>query len=147
MNNFTLLAGIAFILAKSIYVIHLRKAYQLRKYFLTGVYIVVMWLVIDGGRSVFVGEADLNLFLLTIITSFVVAVIGYRISSVFDIKNRITRLLIGLPVYDSNGKWIGKVDSITPGKGEIEYRNQNNKQIKIKKRDFIFREGRVLLSN
>lgn len=144
--NFTLLAGIAFVLAKSIDVIHLRKAYHLRRYFLSAVYILVIWLVIDGGRRVFVGEADLNLFLLTIISSFVVALIGYRISFVFDVKNRITRLLIGLPVYDANGKWMGRVENIAPSRNEIEYMNIENRQVKLKKREFIFREGRVLLS-
>ena len=102
--NFTMFSVIAFALAKSVDAVHFRKAYMLRTYFLSIVYAAIIWLILDSGRNVFIGVADLNLFLIVVIFSFFIALLAYYASGVFDVRRKITKLLVGLPVYNKEGK-------------------------------------------
>ena len=79
--------------------------------------------------------------------SVVIAFVSYKISSVLDIKRKITKLLIGLPVYDKRGKWIGKVEAVSQAKKSIEFKNNKTKaKTAVAKGKFILKKGRILLS-
>jgi len=145
---FTFIAAELFILGKTIDLVHLKRAYRIHNYFLTGVSILLIWFILDSGKSVVVGKTDLNSFLTTILASFAAFLITFKVSQIFDVRKRITKLLIGLPVYNKKGVWVGKVEGIAKDKQSIEYSLIKSKEkAKAGKKEFFLKEGRVLLSS
>jgi len=144
---FAALSAISFIMGKSVDTVHFRKAFALRKYFLYFVSTFLVWLILDSGTQVFLKQADLNWFLGSMLFSFMVLFLAYQASKVFEIRGRITKLLMGLPVYDKQGKWLGKIETVDAEKENAIFQNVRTKENeKIKKKDFTLREGKVILT-
>tara|TARA_Y100000310_G_scaffold345859_1_gene471617 strand:+ start:10513 stop:11748 length:1236 start_codon:yes stop_codon:yes gene_type:complete len=145
---FLALSSISFLVGKSVDAIQLKKAFFIRKYFVTGAAVFILWFIMDATRQVIAGApyADLAWFSSNVIASFVFGVITYKISQVLDLRKKITELLIDLPVYSKDGKWIGSVEAIKR-KDSITYKNKKtNKVVQIKEGQFILSEGRVMLN-
>ncbi|MBI5872000.1 DUF373 family protein [archaeon] len=145
---FTFIAAELFILGKTIDLVHLKRAYKIHNYFLSGISLILIWFILDSGKNVIIEKADLTSFLITISTSFAVFLISFKISQMFDVRKRITKLLIGLSVYNKKGEWVGKVENITKDKQSIEYLLIKNKEkAKANKKEFLLKEGRVQLTS
>ena len=147
--NFTALSALAFVAGRGLDTLQLKKAYYLRRYFLSAVAIGLLWFIIDSSRRVILGEpyASIEYFALNIFICFVIAVIAYKISNVLDIRRKITKLLVGLPVYDKYGKWVGKVSDINKSKNSLTYTDLKGKAaVEINKEKFMLQEGKVLLA-
>ena len=145
---FLALTATAFIIGKSVDAIQLKKAYYLRKYFISGSAVIVLWILLDSGRQVIVGEphADLIWFGINAFAGFIFALIAFKISQVLDLRKKITRILVGLPVYSRDGQWIGSVESIVP-KESVEFKNRlTNKTAKLRQGEFELAEGRIILT-
>ena len=145
---FVFLAAIAIVAARAIDAVHLKKAFELRKYALSGVSIMLLWFILDSGTLVFLRQADLNLFLFSVVTSFVAILIAFEVTKVMDVKERITKLLIGLPVYDTTGTWIGKVENIDKKKSLILFKNiKTKKDSEATRKGFSIASGRIVLNS
>ena len=126
----------------------MKRAYNLRKYFVNGVAVFILWFILDSARQVIVGApyADLTWFSLQVLISFTIGLVVYKISQLLDLRKKITQLLIGLPVYSNDGKWLGMVESINK-KSSIVYKPKTTKKpITIKAGEFVLSEGKVLLN-
>jgi putative membrane protein len=144
---FIFLAATAIVVAKGIDVVHLKRAHELRKYVLSGVSLILLWFILDSGTLVFLRQADLNLFLFSVLLSFAVMLIAFRITKIMDVKQKITRLLVGLPIYDTTGQWVGNVERIDKKKDVIFFNHVKSKKgIQINRKKFAVISGRVLLS-
>lgn len=145
---FIMLAAILFLLGKGIDAVHLKKAFYLRRYFLTGVSAILIWIILDSARTVFVGTADLGYFLLATGISFALFAIAFRASNALDVRGKITKLLVGLPVYNKTGEWVGKVEAVNAAKKSIDYLEIKTKKSQTaKKEEFFLAEGRIVLSS
>jgi putative membrane protein len=144
---FIVLAGISVVIGKSIDAVQLKKAFLLRKYMLTGISILLFWWILDTATLVLLREVDLNLFLTTILGSFLVLLIAFRLSEVLDVREKVTKLLVGLPIYTIEGTWLGRVEAIDKRKKSITYLNRkNNKPVEVGKKRFALRKGKIVLS-
>lgn len=146
--DFSAIAAISFVVGRSIDALHFKKAFYLRKYFLYAVSALVLWFIIDSGRQVIAGaeQADIFWFSKNVLFAFIFALAAYYISGVLDVRKKVTKLLIGLPVYNRDGTWLGKVENVAPSKNTIDYRDIKSKDIiALKKKQFVLREGRVLV--
>jgi sporulation protein YlmC with PRC-barrel domain len=77
-----------------------------------------------------------------------VIVAVFRISAIVDVRERITKLLVGLPIYDSGGKWLGRVENIDKKKNSIVYVDgKTDSPIYVAKGKFTVRRGRLVLSS
>jgi len=127
-------------------VINMKKAYRLRKYFMMAVSALMVWLIFDSATLVILRQADLNWFLFTIAISFAVLLASYKLSSVIDVRKKITKLLIGLPVYNEEGIWVGKVSKINKKTESVIYNDVRDKKEKNAKRnEFLLRDGKLLI--
>ncbi len=148
MLFYLLLTSLLFIAGKGVDAIQLKKAYYLRKYFLSGAAVLVLWFTLDSARQVIAAKpyADITWFATNAMISFIFAVAAYKVSEVLDLRKKITKLLIGLPVYSKDGKWIGSVESIE-GRKAIEYKNRlTSKTTKLRHGEFMLSEGKVVLN-
>lgn len=144
---FVVIASIVFNIGRALDVIQIRKAFLLKNYFKAGVSAILIWFIIDAGRQVFIGRTDLNMFMITTIISFVVLYLAFKASNVFDIRKKVTKLLIGMPVYNDKGKWIGIVDNVNRQRQSIEVIENKTKEVmKLKRKEFNFRPGRIMLA-
>ncbi|MBU0662005.1 MAG: DUF373 family protein [Candidatus Diapherotrites archaeon] len=144
--NFAALAAGSFIVGRGIDALHFKKAFFIRRYFMYGVATFVLWSIVNSGRLVVVEELDIIGFSVNVLFAFVVALVAYFASGVLDVRKKITKLLIGLPVYDREGAWLGKVENVSRAKNTIEYRNIRSKEVvALRKKQFVLREGRVLV--
>lgn len=147
---YTLLSGLFYLVGKSMDSIHTKRAYLLRNYFLTGVAVAVSWFILDAGRNVFVGKADLYFFIIVLIVSSGVFYVAYQFARALDIRKKVTALLIGFPVYSRDGKWIGKVEKVEREKQSLEYKlipKKGKELLKAKMGDFRIKRGRIELLN
>jgi len=141
------LAAISATVGKCIDVVHMRKAFLLRKYILTGFSIVLFWWILDAGTLVFLRLADLNWFLTTILGSFVVLLAVFKLTEAMDVRSKITKLLIDLPVYGVEGTWLGRVEAIDRKKKTLKYLdNKTKKSVEIKKDQFGVSSGKISLT-
>lgn len=142
---FFTLAIICIILAKSVDMIHFKKAFYLRKYILYFVSTILGWLIIDSATLVFLGIGDLNFFLLAILISFVILFIAFRATESVDIRRRISPIIINLPVYTINDNFKGKVIAIDKKKNILIVETAE-KNLNVKEGDFFFKGGRIYLT-
>jgi len=144
---FFVLAALSMVLGRCVDVVHLKKAFLLRKYFLSGVSILLFWWILDTATLVFLREVDLNLFLVSVLGSFLVLLVSFRLSEVLDIREKITKLLVGLPIYTAEGTWIGMVKGIDKRRRSITYVNrETNKSVEVNKKRFSLKRGKIVLS-
>ncbi|MEM4663060.1 MAG: DUF373 family protein [Candidatus Diapherotrites archaeon] len=101
--------------------IHLKRAYLLKTDILYIASVIVVWIIIDATTLVIAGSEDLNFMLLSMIFSFVLLLVAFKISDVMDVTKKASEILIGLPVYDTSGKWLGKVVEIDKEKNIIKF--------------------------
>ena len=143
---FATLGALTMILGRCIDVINMKKAYRLRKYFMMSVSAIMIWLIFDSATLVILRQADLNWFLFTIGVSFAVLLGSYRLSKVIDVKKKITKLLIGLPVYNAEGIWVGKVSAINKKTDSVVYNDIRDKTEKnAKRKEFLLHDGKILI--
>ncbi|MFH1240324.1 MAG: DUF373 family protein [Candidatus Diapherotrites archaeon] len=143
---FATLSVLTMILGRCIDVINIKKAYRLRKYFMMSISALMIWLIFDSATLVVLRQADLNWFLFTIAISFAVLLVSYRVSAIIDVRKKITKLLIGLPVYNEEGIWVGKVSEINKKTDSVTYQDIRDKTEKsAKRKQFLLRDGRILI--
>lgn len=143
---FLFLVPLSFLIGKTIDAVHFKKAFFLRNYLMYGISTVLLWFILDSGTLVLTGQADLVWFILSMVSSFVVLMIAYNLSSVFDVRKKVTDLLVGLPVY-SKGKLVGKVEKINKKEKSIFFKGKTAKEsIKLTKTKFKVKKGRIIVS-
>lgn len=141
---FMALAAISVFIARTIDVIEMKKAVLMRKYFLYAISTLTIWIILDSATLVFLKEADLNFFLFSMLFSFVIILIAFKISDALDITRKATKLLIGLPVYSASGQWLGKVVAVDKARNQILFSKNSEKPARESR--FKFTDDRVLVS-
>ncbi|HNV01053.1 MAG TPA: DUF373 family protein [archaeon] len=143
---FLALAVLLVLIGKIIDAFYLKRVYKIGKYLVQSASIIAIWAVIDSGTLVFLRQADISWFPLNIMASLIILVISMRVSKVFDVKNRITKLLIGLIVMDEEGSYLGKVSAIDKKKKIIIIKTEKEKLIEKNIEQFSLKQGRVIIS-
>jgi len=127
------------VIGRIIDLIQEKRAIELRKYLLYSASIFVLWLIIDSATLVILRQADLNFFLISVLTSFIILIICFKLAELMDLRKKVSKILENLPVYSKQGFWLGKVKSINKITKEII--------VKTKEKDIIVKEGEFILKN
>lgn len=137
-------AAFLFLFGKGADAIQLKQAYLIRTYMLSMVAVLLGAILLGTAKGVLIGTTSLNWFLLLIPISFGVFFTTYKATSVIDIRKKVTKLLIGLPIYSRTGKWLGKVEAIHREKGKVEF-SLKSKKIELGLDDFALHNGKLLV--
>ncbi|MCD6478826.1 MAG: DUF373 family protein, partial [Candidatus Diapherotrites archaeon] len=140
---FFALVFISVCFAKALDHVQMKKAYLLRKDFLYAVSVITIWIIIDSATLVFLREADLNFFLFSMLVSFVIILIAFKVSDSIDLTKKATELLLGLPVYDIAGRWLGRIVEVDKRRNAIVFAKSDNEQQRSQK--FRLVDGKVLV--
>lgn len=124
-----------------------KKAYKLGDYIVQAVSIFCFWAIIDAGTLVFLRQAELSWLPANIMMSFVVVVVAMRISKVFDVRQRTTKLFIGLEALDENGNYLGKVVEANKEKKTITIQEEKStKKYEKKREEYNLVQGRIVVN-
>jgi uncharacterized membrane protein len=143
---FLALAVLLVLAGKIIDAFYLKKVYKLGKYGVQSASIIAIWAILDAGTLVFLRQAEITWFPLNIMASLILLVIMMRISGVFDVRTKITKLLLGLIVLDEEGTYIGKVSGIDKKKKTIMIKTEKEKILEKTLEQFSLRQGRIILT-
>ncbi len=139
------LAGESFIVGRIIDLLQLKKAFRVPDQAIIAVSLFLLWIVLDAGTEVFLKRATLNDFLFAMLFSLAVLFLVYRFTKFVDIRKKVTQLLIGLPVYSTEGKWLGKVEKVYKEKELVEFKDHKSKETKqLTKTKFRLSEGKLI---
>lgn len=141
------LAALFLAAGKAVDCFHFRKAYLLGKYLIWLISIILLWAIIDAGTAVFLRQATLDWFLTTIMLTLVALVISMRIGSVFDIREKVTKLLVGMNVVDEDGNLLGKVTQIDRRRQSVTFIDAKKKEKEKTRKEFTLRQGKIILSS
>lgn len=147
MYPFFALGAVMVAIGKTIDTIHEKKAYEMGKYIVSGVSIILLWAILDAGTLVFLRQAEIAWFLINIVISLVVLVIAIRIGKVFDIRDRVTKMLIGLSVFDIDGNYVGRIEKINRRKQSITYVGEKGTEIEKTKKQFDISNKRIVITS
>jgi len=145
---FLTLSVLFVILGRAIDAVHFRMAIKLRKYFLYGISSVIVWFLLDAGTLVLMGEAVVDFFWLAIGLSLAAIFISFKVLDLLDARNKVTELLIGLPVFNKRGIWLGTIQKIDKRSNAITYfKGEEEKNARITKKGlFQLKKNKVVLS-
>lgn len=145
---FLTLSVLFVILGRAVDAMHFKIAIKLRKYLLYGISSVIVWFLLDAGTLVLMGEAVVDFFWLAIGVSLAAIFISFKILDILDVRNKVTELLIGLPVFNKRGIWLGTIQKIDKRSNAITYfKGEEEKNARIsKKGSFILRKSKVVLT-
>ncbi len=128
-----------------------KKAYSIGNYIIQAISILCVWAIIDAGTLVFLRQAELTWLPANIMISFIVLILAMRIAKVFDVRERITKLLVGLNAIDESGNYLGKVVETNKSKQliviqEPDINKKTGKKIEKKLNQFKLVQGRIIVT-
>ena len=131
------IAGIAFLIGKITDSVQLNQAFNLKKYFLSMVSVLLAWFIVDLATQVILEQSNLLGFIIGVLACFIIFLIAIKLSDTFEVRNKITSLLLDLPVYSHDGTKLGLVKSINKKTNSLTYIEfTKNKEIELKKPEF-----------
>ncbi len=142
------LSALLAILGKATDMVAMKRAYRLRRYFIYGVSTLLFWFILDAGILVLL-EGALEFFLGSILVSFIILLIIFRVSESLDVANKITELLLGVPVYSREGEWRGKVQKISKRTNRVFFKKEEERgnPRAVHLGEFELKKGRIVLNS
>jgi len=135
------------ITARATDTIYAKKSYQLGNYIVQAMSILCVWAIIDAGTLVFLRQAELSWLPANIMLSFILLILSMRIGKVFDIREKITKIFIGLNAMDEQGNYLGKVIETNKTKQTITIKEtKTSKKIEKKRNQFTLSQGRIIVT-
>lgn len=131
--------------------IYTKRAYKVGNYIIQGVSILCVWAIVDAGTLVFLRQAELSWLPANIMISFVILILSMRIAKVFDVRERITKIFIGLNVLDEAGNYLGKVVEVNKSKQILTIQENKTgkkagKKLEKKRDQFAISQGRIIVT-
>ncbi|MDD3159477.1 MAG: DUF373 family protein [Candidatus ainarchaeum sp.] len=143
---FIAFSGISLLVGKMIDGVYDKKAYKIGKYILQSCLLICIWLIIESATLVFLRQTTLSWFSLNIMISLIFLIVAINIAKIFNIQNKITKLYLDTLVLDEEGNVIGKIIEIDKKKEYLICKTEKE-EIKIKRNEFLFKEGKIILIN
>jgi putative membrane protein len=135
---------IAIIIGKANDSLHAKKAYQLGNYIVMGTATICLWAILDAGTLVFLKQAEIPWLTANIMLSLLIIVIVRRIGKIFDVRERTTKLFMGLNAMDEKGNYLGKITGVDKKKQAITIQEQGKKKIEKKIGEYKLEQGRII---
>ncbi len=145
---FLVFGAILIISGKATDSIYRKKAYKLGDYIVQAISILCVWAIIDAGTLVFLRQTELTWLPANIMASLIILIFAMRLRKVFDIREKITKLFIGLSALDEKGNYLGKVIETNKSKQTITIKDndKNSKRIEKRRNEFTISQGRIIVN-
>ena len=144
---FFMFAALIAIAARGTDAVYAKKAYKIGNYIIQAVSIICVWAIVDAGTLVFLRQAELSWLPANIMLSFIILIIALRLGKVFDVRERTTKLFVGLNAMDEAGNYLGKVVEASKIRDLIIIQEpKTRKRIQKKRSEFTLSQGRIVVN-
>lgn len=144
---FLLFGALVLIAGRATDAFYAKKAFKIGDYIVQAVTIICVWAIVDAGTLVFLRQAELSWLPANIMLSFIIVILAMRISKVFDVRDRVTKIFVGLNAMDEAGNYLGKVIEANKGKDTILIQQPKTmKKIEKKREQFTLDQGRIIVT-
>lgn len=144
---FILFGALVFIAGRATDAYYAKKAFKFGDYIVQAVTIVCVWAIVDAGTLVFLRQAELSWLPANIMLSFIIVILAMRISKAFDVRERTTKLFVGLNATDEAGNYLGKVIEANKGKDTITIQEPKTmRKIEKKREQYTLSQGRIIVT-
>ncbi len=145
---FLVFSAILIIAGKATDSIYRKKAYRLGDYIVQAISILCVWAIIDAGTLVFLRQTELTWLPANIMMSLIILILAMRVRKIFDVREKVTKLFVGLTVLDEAGNYLGKVIETNKSKQVIVIQGseKNAKRIEKKRKEFTLAQGRIIVT-
>ena len=128
--------------------IYRKKAYKLGDYIVQAISILCVWAIIDAGTLVFLRQTELTWLPANIMASLIILIFAMRLRKIFDVREKITRIFMGLSVLDEKGNYLGKVIQTNKENQTITIKpnEKNSKRIEKRRNEFTISQGRIIVN-
>ncbi len=124
---FFLGAGMLFLLGRAIDSLLLRQAHRIRDYFLSLAGTVLFWFELEVATVFFIeGATNYDALFASLAIGLGLALLAFQFSKLLDIRSRVTKLLLGVPVFSPTGEWLGRVVEIDRDKQAVKVKNDSS---------------------
>lgn len=145
---FVVFSALMVIAGKATDSIYRKKAYKMGDYIVQALSILCVWAIIDAGTLVFLRQTELTWLPANIMMSLIILILAMRVRKIFDIRERVTKIFVGLSAIDEQGNYLGKVIETNKIKQTIiiQDNEKNSKRIEKKRNEFNIAQGRIVVS-
>lgn len=145
---FLVFSALMIISGKATDSIYRKKAYKLGDYIVQAISILCVWAIIDAGTLVFLRQTELTWLPANIMMSLIILILAMRVRKIFDVRERVTKIFVGLNAIDEAGNYLGKVIEANKAKQTIVIldNEKNSKRIEKKRSEFTLSQGRVIVT-
>jgi sporulation protein YlmC with PRC-barrel domain len=107
-----------------------------------------VWAILDAGTLVFLRQAELTWLPANIMASLIILILAMRLRKIFDVREKITKIFVGLNVIDERGNYLGKVTEADKKKQVIiiQENDKNSKRIEKKRNEFKLSRGKIIVA-
>ncbi len=145
---FIVFSAIMVIAGKATDSIYRKRAYKLGDYIVQAISIICAWAIIDAGTLVFLRQTELTWLPANIMMSLIILILSVRLRKIFDIREKVTKIFVGLSALDEKGNYLGKVIETNKAKQTIVIQDseKNAKRIEKKRNEFTISQGRIVVT-
>ena len=145
---FLVFGAILVIAGKATDSIYRKKAYKLGDYIVQAISILCVWAIIDAGTLVFLRQTELTWLPANIMASLIILILAMRLRRIFDVREKITKIFMGLNVLDERGNYLGKVIQTNKENQTITIKpnEKNSKIIEKRRNEFTISQGRIIVN-
>jgi len=143
---YILLFVLSFVIGRLIDSIYAKKMYLLGKYIFSIFVILIFTILLDFALQLMISEISVKLFIIITLISIVVLLLINVFTRMFDISTKVTKLLVGLPVFSRYGLFLGEVVHVDEKRNTIQYKDRTTGSKKtVSKKIFKLTNGRIVI--
>jgi len=143
---YVILFILSLVIARMIDSIYEKKLYLLGKYIFSIFATLIFAILLDLALQLLISKITVKLFIIITLISIVVLLLINVFTRMFDISTKITKLLVGLPVFSRYGLFLGEVVHVDEKRKTIQYIDRTTGSKKtISKKIFKLTNGRIII--
>ena len=143
---YVILFILSLVIARMIDSIYEKKLYLLGKYIFSIFATLIFAILLDLALQLLISKITVKLFIIITLISIVVLLLINVFTRMFDVSTKITKLLIGLPVFSRYGLFLGEVVHVDEKRKTIQYIDRTTGSKKtISKKIFKLTNGRIII--
>ena len=144
---FLLFGALVLIAGRATDAYYAKRVFKFGDYIVQAVSIICVWAIVDAGTLVFLRQAELTWLPANIMLSFIIVILAMRISKIFDVRERTSKLFVGLTAMDESGNYLGKVVEANKTMGTILIQEpKTKKRTQVRRDQYLLSQGRIIVT-
>ncbi len=141
--GFTALSSLVYLLGRIADAHMEKKAYRIGKYLNYSALVLVIWILVDATLNIAEKKGTINDLLLAFLGAAVFYVLILRFARLFDITIKLSDKILGMPVFDKQGRRVGRISKIDRAEKAVVIEGRTKRVVPIT--EIAIKGNRILL--